>query len=119
MNYLAKFKMENKCVSCNGKLKSKVIDYKVYGVSIGRYPALVCDSCGEQWFSEDTSRKIEEKEKELGIFGLAIKSNVSYSGNSLIIRIPAEIAKFMNIKKQTKIKIEPENKNKLCVSLAD
>jgi len=109
--------MENKCISCNGKLKNKRVDYKVYGVSIGKFSALVCDSCGEQWFNEETARKIEEIEKEKGLFGLSIENKVSYSGNSLIIRIPKELAKFMNLKKETKIRIEPENKHKLCISL--
>ena len=107
--------MENKCVSCKGKLKNKIVDYKVYGVNIGKFPALVCNSCGEHWFSEETSRKIEAKEKELGLFGLSIDTKVSYSGNSLIIRIPKELAKFLSIKKETKIELSPENKNKLCI----
>ncbi len=110
--------MENKCISCNGKLKNKIIEHKIYGVSLGKFPALVCDSCGEQWFSEETSRKIEEKEKELGLFGLSIETKVSYSGNSLIIRIPKELAKFMNIKKESKIHLAPEDKGKkLCITV--
>ena len=109
--------MENKCISCSGKLEKQIIDYKIYGISIGKFPILVCDSCGEQWFSEETSKKIEEKEKEIGIFGLSIDSKVSYSGNSLIIRIPQNIAKFMKLNEKSKINIEPENKNKLCISI--
>lgn len=109
--------MGNKCISCNGKLKDKKLDYMVYGINIGKFPSLVCDSCGEQWFSEETSRKIEEKEKELGLFGLTIEAKVSYSGNSLIIRIPKELAKFLNIKKESRISLAPENKNKLCITV--
>ncbi len=109
--------MENKCISCNGKLKSKNVDYNVYGMNIGKFPALVCDSCGEQWFSEETSKKIEEKEKELGLFGLSIETKVSFSGNSLMIRIPKELAKFMNMKKETKVSIIPESKKKLCIAV--
>ena len=71
--------MKNKCVLCKGNLKKKVIDYKIYGRDIGKYPALVCESCGEQWFDEETSKEIEKKE--------------------------------------TKVVLYPEDKNKLCVSL--
>ena len=109
--------MENKCISCSGKLEKQIIDYKIYGISIGKFPTLVCDSCGEQWVSEETSKKIKEKEKEIGIFGLSIDSKVSYSGNSLIIRIPQNIAKFMKLNEKSKMNIEPENKNKLCISI--
>ena len=109
--------MDKKCVLCKGKLKKRVIDYKIYGKSIGKFPALVCDSCGEQWFNEETSKKIEKAEKEKGIFGLSRETKISYSGNSLIIRIPKELAKFMGIKRETQVVLYPENKNKLCISL--
>ncbi len=62
--------MENKCVLCNGNLKKKLVDYKVYGENLGKFPAMVCDSCGEQWFDEQTSRKIEQAEKKADLFGI-------------------------------------------------
>ena len=109
--------MNNKCALCEGKLKEKKIDYKIYGESIGEFSALVCSSCGEKWFNEETAKKIEEKEKKLGLFGLSRETKISYSGNSLIIRIPKELAKFMNLKKETNIIIYPEDKNKLSISI--
>jgi len=109
--------MENKCVLCNGKLKNKIVDYKIYGKSIGKFKALVCDSCGEEWFDEETAKKIEEKEKKLNLFGLSRETKISYSGNSLIIRIPTKLAKFMELKKETNVIIYPEDKNKLCVAV--
>ena len=109
--------MENKCALCNGKLVKKIIDYKVYGKTIGKFKALVCNSCKEQWFDEKTAKKIEEIEKNKGIFGLSKDTKISYSGNSLIIRIPKELAKFMNIKKETKVTLYPENENKICIAI--
>jgi len=109
--------MAEKCVLCNGSLKKKIVDYKAYGKSIGKFPAMVCDSCGEQWFDEKTSRKIEEAEKKANLFGLCRESKISYSGNSLIIRIPKEIAKFMDLKKESQIIIYPENKTKISVDV--
>ncbi|MBI2044725.1 AbrB/MazE/SpoVT family DNA-binding domain-containing protein [Candidatus Pacearchaeota archaeon] len=109
--------MENKCALCNGKLKGKLVDYKIYGKSMGKFKALVCDFCGEKWFGEETARKIEEKEKELGLFGLSRETKISYSGNSLIIRIPKELARFMGLKKETSVILYPEDKNKLCVAV--
>ncbi len=109
--------MENKCALCEGELKKKSVDYKVYGKSIGKFKALVCSSCGEQWFDESVSRKIEDAEKKAGIFGLSRESKIGYSGNSLIIRIPKELAKFMKLRKETEIIIYPEDENKLCVAI--
>jgi len=109
--------MADKCVLCNGKLNKRIVVHKAYGKSIGRFPAMVCDSCGEQWFDEETSKKIQEKERELGFFGLSRETKISYSGNSLIVRIPKELAKFMNLKKGTSVIIYPEDKNKIAVSI--
>lgn len=109
--------MINKCILCDGKLNEKMVDYKIYGESIGKFPALVCNSCGEQWFNEETSKKIQEKEKKLKLFGLSRETKISYSGNSLIIRIPRELAKFMNLKKETEVIIYPEDKNKISISI--
>ena len=109
--------MENKCALCNGKLKKKIVDYKIYGKSIGKFPSLICGSCGERWFDEDTSKKIENAEKKANLFGLSRETKVSYSGNSLIIRIPTELAKFMKLKKETEVIIYPEHKDKLCVAI--
>ena len=107
--------MANKCALCNGELNKRVVDYKIYGKSIGKFPALVCASCGEQWFDEETSKKIQKKERELGLFGLSRETKISYSGNSLIVRIPKELAKFMNLKKGTEMIIYPEDKNKIAM----
>lgn len=109
--------MENKCVLCEGKLKKKIVDYKVYGKSIGKFPAMICDSCGEQWFDEKTALKIEETEKKAGLFGLSRESKISYSGNSLVVRIPKDIAKFMHLKKETPVTIYPEDEGKICVAV--
>ena len=109
--------MKNKCALCNGELKRKIVDYEVYGQKIGSFPALVCTSCKEKWFNEKTSKEIGEIEKKTGIFGLSIETKVGYSGNSLIIRIPSALAKFMNIKKETRVLLYPENKDKMGVMI--
>ena len=109
--------MKDKCILCKGELKKKIVDYEIYGKSIGKFPALVCNSCNEQWFEESTAKRIEEVEKNSGIFGLSVETRIGYSGNSLIIRIPKELAKFMNLKKETRVILYPENKEKLCVTI--
>lgn len=86
--------MEKKCILCEGNLKKDNVEYKVYGKSLGKFPALVCESCKEQWFDEKTAVKIEQEEKNAGLFGLSRESKISYSGNSLIIRIPKDIDNF-------------------------
>jgi len=107
-----------KCPVCDkGKLIKKNVGYSVYGIELGKFPAEVCSNCKEEWFSEETAKKIEKIEKEKGLFGLSKQSKISYSGNSLIVRIPKEIAKFMKLKKETSIMIHPEGKNKISIEV--
>src|SRR3989338_4855452 len=106
------------CPLCEkGELTKKVVQYSVYGIEIGKFPAEICTKCREEWFSEETAKKIEEIEKKKGLFGLTKQSKISYSGNSLIVRIPNKIAKFMNLKKEKQVMIYPEGKNKILIEI--
>ncbi|HJX05978.1 MAG TPA: hypothetical protein VJ461_04655 [Candidatus Nanoarchaeia archaeon] len=111
--------MENEtCAMCNkGKLKKKIVTYKVYGVELGKFPAYSCDKCKEEWFDEETAQKIEKLEKEKGLFGLSKETKISYSGNSLIIRIPNDLAKFMKLEKETPVLIHPEGGNRISIEI--
>ena len=84
------------------------------GISLDVVPN---DSSISVVFGEKTSRKIQEIEKRKGLFGLSKKSKISYSGNSLIVRIPESIAKLMEIKREDEIIVHPEGKNKIAVEL--
>ena len=110
--------MTETCPLCGqGKLAVKKVSYHIYGVELGIFPAQVCGHCKEQWFDEKTSKAIEELEKKKGLFGLTKKSKISYSGNSLVIRIPESLAKFMGVKKEDEVLIHPEGKDKIAVEL--
>ena len=61
---------------------------------------------------EATMRTIEQKARKLGIWGIAKKIKVVRSGDSLAIRIPADIAKLFNLhegKEIFYIQREPQN----------
>lgn len=107
-----------KCPICEGgELKRKLIDEKMFGIPLGRFPADVCDSCGESFVSEETMEKIEAKAKELGIWGLAEKLKVSKSGNSIVVRIPAKLAKFLELNAGKEVLLYPEGKKKLVFEI--
>lgn len=40
------------------------------GIPLGRLPAEICDSCGESFIDQENMGKIENKARELGIWGL-------------------------------------------------
>ncbi len=110
--------MLERCVMCGGKLKKREVDYVLAGVNLGKFPAWVCN-CGEQYFDEETANLMTEAAKESGIFGLAKKTKVGYTGKSLMVRIPKEIAEFLGLRKGEEVKIIPESKKKLTVEVMD
>lgn len=107
------------CPLCGEKLVSKKSPF-VYGeIELGKYESEVCAGCGEVFFTEDASNAIDAKAKALGVWGLERRSKISYSGHSLMIRIPKAIEKFMALTKGANITIRPEGKKKLVVELGD
>jgi hypothetical protein len=102
------------CV-CGGKARPAKIEYKLFGIAIGKYPGYVCSKCKEEWFNEEIVEKIENKVKEMGLFGLAKQQKVSIAGNSLIVRIPKPLAKFVGIKEGSLVRIEPEGKERIGI----
>lgn len=105
---------KNLCWECNKEMKKKKVDYKLHGVSLGKFEALVCEECDETYFSEETSRKITKIAKTKGLWGLEAETSITQAGNSLAIRIPKKIAEFLHFKKGTPTRIHPEE-NKLII----
>ena len=106
-----------KCVICGGKTTRKTVEYKEFGISQGNFSADLCKKCGERYFDEETAARIQEKSKQLGLFGLAKKAKVAEIGNSIAIRIPKEIAEFLKLKKGKEVTIFPESKHGLHISV--
>ncbi len=106
-----------KCVMCNGGVKKGLVDYKEYGVSLGKFTGFICKKCGETFFDSKEIDKIQSKSKQLGLFGLSKKSKVAQVGNSLAIRIPKEIAEFMHLKKEGEVRIAPKSKNEIVIEI--
>ncbi len=104
------------CPICeSGKFVRKKIEYKYKDEYFGKYDADVCNKCGEAFFTEEASDLIEKKAKELGVWGIEKKTKISHSGNSLIVRIPKAIAKFIDIEEGEEVIIRPEGKKKFSV----
>ncbi|MEW6070507.1 MAG: AbrB/MazE/SpoVT family DNA-binding domain-containing protein [Candidatus Thermoplasmatota archaeon] len=108
-----------KCPVCErGKLKKGEIDEEMFGVALGKFEAELCDYCHESFVDERVMAKIEEKAKKIGIWGLAEKLKVAKSGNSLVVRLPARIAKFLSIKAGQEVLVHPESKEKLVIEIS-
>lgn len=108
--------IREKCDECGGKLVEKKVDFSMFGVGLGRFPAEVCAKCGEEVFTEETSATIDEIAKERGLFGLAARTTVGKSGDSLDIRINKKIAEFANLQKGQTVIVHPEGKNRIVIT---
>jgi len=106
-----------KCLMCGGELKEKIVEHKEFGIVLGKFKAEVCAKCGEVFYDSDVADKIQAKSRELGLFGLAKKTKVAQVGNSLAIRIPKEIAKFIKLKKEEEVKITPRSQKEITIEI--
>ena len=107
-----------KCPICDkGTLKKAKIEEEMFGISLGKYDADVCDCCDESFLDESAMQKIEAKAKELGIWGLAKKIKVVKSGNSLSVRIPAKVARFLDLHEGKNVLLYPEGEKKIIVEV--
>ncbi len=106
-----------KCVICESETTKKNIEYKEFGISLGNFEAEVCKNCGEIYFDEETAENIQQRSKQLGLFGLARKAKIAEIGNSIAIRIPKDIAEFLKLKKGKEVLIFPESKHELRIDV--
>ena len=106
-----------KCIMCGGTTSKKTAEYKEFGISLGDFKADVCEKCGETFFDEKTAELIQQKSKQMGLFGLAKKAKVAEVGNSVAIRIPKEIAEFLDLKKGKEVTLLPESKHGLHIHI--
>jgi len=110
-------KENTKCWECDGTYKEEMVDFSVYGTSLGKFKAKVCNKCGDKVFSEDVSDQIDKIAKQKGLFGLESKTKVGKVGNSLDIKVNNRLAKFLDLKKGEDVVVYPESKKRIVVDL--
>lgn len=105
-----------KC-NCGGVLKKSQTQVEFFGIDFGIRECEVCTKCNSEYLSEETLEEIEREVKKRRLFGLEKNAQVTKSGNSLVVRIPPEIAKFTGINYKDNIRIYPINKNRIEIEL--
>ncbi len=106
-----------KCEECGGKILHKNVDYSLYGISLGKFSAQVCDKCGEICFEEDVSRKMTQIAKEKGLWGLEIRTKIGKVGDTLDFRFNKRLIEFLSLKKGEEVFAYPETKSKFIIEL--
>ena len=109
-----------KCPVCNaGSMDKKEVSFSLYGENLGRFSAEVCNNCGEDFFDEKSSKKIDEIAKKKGLYGLEADTKISELGTNVAVRINKKLAEFFHTKKGDEIRVYPENKKRLIVDFVD
>ncbi len=103
---------------CSGKLVKAPIHIEYFGIDFGIREGHVCTKCGDEYLTDEIWQEIEDRAKEIGIFGLERKVKIRKSGNSLVVTIPPEIAKYTGMKKETLVSLIPTGKGKIDIEIA-
>lgn len=108
-----------RCPVCGkGVLRSERVREEMFGVDLGTYEGEVCDKCGESFLSSESMERVEVRAKELGLWGLASKVKVVRSGNSLVVRIPSPLARYLKIRSGQEVLVAPDKERRLVLELA-
>ena len=98
---------------CGGKVKWAKEKVMQDGVDCGLLDIEICNKCGSKYFPEESMIIIEEKLKEKGLWGTRKEVKVWKSGGSVVIRLPTELSRSMNLEKVKKGYIYSEGKRKI------
>ncbi|MBI2672356.1 hypothetical protein HYX16_05465 [Candidatus Woesearchaeota archaeon] len=103
---------------CGGKVEWKTDKVVYQGVDCGVLDIEYCPKCGEEYLPEESMEIVEEKLKKAGLWGIKRKEvNLWRSGSSVLLRIPKDIAKTLNLKPDEKVMVYAEGKKRLVVDV--
>ena len=106
-----------KCPMCNSSLKKGMVKEEYLGHPLGEFEGYICNKCGETLLAQESVEAAQTKAKQLGIFGLAEKTNISKSGNSLILRLKKKLTDYIGVSEGSEVLVHPEGKHKLVIEV--
>lgn len=98
-------------------MKKAKAEVELFGLSFGIREIELCTKCGEEFISDEVMEEIEGRAKELKLFGAERKVKVTKSGNSLVVRIPPEIAEIVGLKYRDLLSMLPLGKGKIEIEV--
>jgi hypothetical protein len=107
------------CKKCGIEAKEITLDRYEYeeGIPLCNVHAFECPNCKEFIFTEEQVDEIEKRTDLIKSEMLAFERKVTVSGRSLVINLPEDLVKHMNIIKGKKVKIIPGGKKKFIVEV--
>ena len=109
--------LDHKC-KCGGTMKISKTQVEFFGIDFGIRECEVCTKCNSEYLSDEVMAEIEKEVKKKKLFGLEKRVSITKSGNSLVIRIPPEIAEFAGIHYKDTARVFPIDKNRIEIELS-
>lgn len=107
------------CMKCKVQAKEVILESYEYeeGIPLRNVSAYECLDCNEFIFTEDQVEKMEERTDMIKSEMFAFNRKITISGRSLVINIPEDLVKHMNILKGKMVKIIPSGKKRFIVEI--
>ena len=102
---------------CGGTLKASQCEVEFYGINFGIKNCEICTKCHAEYLNDKVMQEIEQEVKKRKLFALERKVKITKSGNSLVMRLPPEIVKFLDTHYQDTLRIFPLDKRKIEIEL--
>ena len=100
---------------CGGKVKWEKEKVIQDGIDCGILDIEICEKCGSKYFPEESMEIIEDKLKEKGLWGSRKEIKIWKSGGSVVIRLPSELSKSLDLDKVKKGFVYTEGKKKISI----
>ncbi len=107
-----------KCGKCGKEMQDAVLDKYEFeeGISLENVRALKCPN-GHVTFTEEQALAMERRTEDIKKHAFKFVRNISRSGRSLVMRIPADLAKHVGLTEDSKIELIPLDKKKFLVEV--
>ena len=108
---MAKMKNGIYCAMCNVEMRLGIVPKYEYteGLPLYNVPAYLCPKCDNVFFTEEQADEMEFRTEEIKKRDFAFPRKVTISGKSLVVGIPAALAKHLHIKQGQKVRILPSS----------
>jgi hypothetical protein len=107
-----------KCGKCGSKMDETVLEEYEFeeGIVLENVKALKCQN-NHIVFTEEQALAMEKRTSEVKRRAFKFVRNVSKSGRSLVMRIPADLARHLGLRNDSIVELIPLNKKKFLVEV--
>lgn len=122
MKHNTKQKMEEGKIYCakhDVPMEEVILDTYEYieGLPLRNVLAYKCPKDGEIFFTEEQADRLEQTSRAMRIHAFAFKRKVTYSGKSLAVTIPEDLAAYLGLQKGKPVRILPLDKRGFIVEV--